>query len=672
VINLGERADPAPGDVDEAGAGDEPKRRDPVDRLFLASVVVALTPIVVATVRAARSGWLPIGDNGYFAIRAQDVFTTNHPWLGTWTSASLNTDTNFNNPGPLLFDLYALPAKLTNGRIGVAAGAAALNALAVIGIALVARRRGGPVLGMAAVAMAAALCLSMGSDLLYDPWQPHSLLLTFLLGVFLVWSLVCGDLAALPWAVGVGSLVLQTHLSYAVLITTLAAWGLLGLGLHLRRRRRTDPESWPALRRSALRAGLVALVVAAVCWGQPVYEQLTGEGTGNFSRLAANMTSADETIGIKLGTRAVADVMTVPPYWLPPSFEEAFLTDPATPAGDDPLTTIDPSAPTAALLLALLVLILAGAAVEAHRRDDRVVSAALSTALVAFVAALVTTWKLPLGPLGLPPHQLRWIWPIGAFITFSLVAYAIRRADPPERSGRRLMVGLVALTVLVAVLDLPAHNPHAGPSADDYAIDVMKQAGPQMAALEGQGTILIDLTGIRFAEPYSGPVMAELRRRDVPFAVNDEGMVRQLGEKRRLHGDAQRLFIGQGDAALKTPKGARRVVFVEGLTADQKNELTDLRSDIIDHLQDHPVELTKRGRGVLESPRHELIAGFVANGNASGLEGYGGLGFLIEHDLLVVDPGWQDRFDRYVELQIRWDQRTLGLFLAPLDQGPPS
>jgi hypothetical protein len=676
VINLGERADPAPGDdaddSDGAASGDEPRARDPLDRLFLGSVVVALVPIVVAVVRAARSGWLPIGDNGYFAVRAQDVFTTNHPLLGTWTSASLNTDTNFNNPGPLLFDLYALPAKLTNGRIGVAIGAAALNAMAVVGIAIVARRRGGPVLGVAAMAMAAALCLSMGSDLLYDPWQPHSLLLAFLFGLVLIWSLACGDLAALPWAVGVGSLVLQTHLSYAVLITVLGVWGALTLGLSLRRRRRAEPDSWPDLRRSALRAGLVTLVVAAVCWGQPVYEQLTGEGTGNFSRLAANMTSAEETIGIGLGTRAVADVMTVPPYWLPPSFEEAFLYKTAVPAGGDRLTTIDPSAPTAAIMLALLVLILAAAALDAHRRGDHVISAALSTALVAFGAALVTAWKLPMGPLGLPPHQLRWLWPIAGFITFALVSYAIRRADLPARTGRRVAVGLMALTVLVAVLNLPAHNVHAGPSADSYAIDVMKQAGPQMAALEDQGTILVDLDGIRFAEPYTGPVMAELQRRDIPFVVSDEGMVRQLGDNRRLDGDAQRLLFRQGDYANQTPAGARRVVFVEGLTPDEKRELKALRTEVVDYLEDHPIELTPLGKGVLDRPEHEIMKTFVAEDNIVGLEQFGGLKFLIEFDLMVIDPDWQDRLDRFFELQQRWDQRTIGLFLAPLDKEAPS
>jgi hypothetical protein len=191
-----------------------------------------------------------------------------------------------------------------------------------------------------------------------------------------------------------------------------------------------------------------------------------------------------------------------------------------------------------------------------------------------------------------------------------------------------------------------------------------------MEALEDEGTILVDLTGVRFAEPYSGPVMAELQRRGIPFVSDDEGMVRQLGDGRRLRGDAQRLLFRQGDAALKAQDGARRVVFVEGLSPAEKQEHRDLRRDILRHLRANPLELTDQGRGVLERPDHEISRNLVAEQNVSGLEAFGGLRFLIENDLMEVDPDWQDRFDRYAELENRWNQRTLGLFLAPLGQRP--
>ncbi len=51
--------------------------------------MAALVPILVATVRAVRGGWLPVADNAFFRIRANDVLTNNDPLLGTWASVSV-------------------------------------------------------------------------------------------------------------------------------------------------------------------------------------------------------------------------------------------------------------------------------------------------------------------------------------------------------------------------------------------------------------------------------------------------------------------------------------------------------------------------------------------------------------------------------------------------------
>ena len=69
--------------------------------------LVAVAPIVVAAVRALVSHQMPLGDNGLITLRANDVLTVNHPWFGTWTSASLSTGIDFNNPLPLHFDWLA-------------------------------------------------------------------------------------------------------------------------------------------------------------------------------------------------------------------------------------------------------------------------------------------------------------------------------------------------------------------------------------------------------------------------------------------------------------------------------------------------------------------------------------------------------------------------------------
>ena len=56
--------------------------------------------------RLAR-GFEPIGDNALIELRAWDVFTSDRPLLGTWSSASVATGLDLNHPGPLLFDYFA-------------------------------------------------------------------------------------------------------------------------------------------------------------------------------------------------------------------------------------------------------------------------------------------------------------------------------------------------------------------------------------------------------------------------------------------------------------------------------------------------------------------------------------------------------------------------------------
>lgn len=648
-------------------AGKQRRRatRPTPDQLFVASVLVGILPIVVATVRAARRGWEPVGDNAYFLIRARDVFTEHHPLLGTWTSASQNTDTNFNNPGPLLFDLLAIPAKL-GGGIGLAIGVALLNISALVGVAVVARRQGGPLVGMAAVAVTALLCSSMGSQLLFDPWQPHSLLLPFLFTMTTVWAMASGDHRVLPWAVGVASLIAQTHLSYVVLLAALGGWGLVGLGCSLRRARALDPEAWPARRRSITRAAVISVVVVAVCWIQPFIENVTSEGEGNIVRLATNATSAEESVGVSLGTRVVADTLTVPPFWLRPSFEESLRAADASSDGGQ-ISSVDPSFPVAALLLGGLGAALVAAAWDARRRADRSTSAALSTAAVALGAGLVTAWQLPFGVFGVAAHQFRWMWPMGAFIALALLTYVLRRGSLDRRRGAVVPPVMAAVIAVVAVSTLPTYNVGSGPSLDESAIDVMHEARPQMAALEDEGTLLVDFDGIRFAEPYTGPVMAELQRRGIPFVLDVESEVRQLGDGRRLDGDAQRLIFRDGSRVSDAPPGARRVVYVEGLGDAERRELEGLRQEIAAHLSEDGIRTKDLSGTGLPPALIDSIPSGPDPAAVDALMRFGSLVVLIDRDLLVVDEGWQARVERYAELQKEWDAGTMALFLAPLD-----
>ena len=158
-----------------------------------AVVVVAIVPIVVATVRALARGWVAIGDDGLLLLRTQDVATANHPLLGTWTSASLSAGRSINNPGPLWFDALAPFVKVAGPSVGFAVGVMVANIAAVVLAAWAARRVGGELAMVLVTALSAGLAWSMGSELLYDAWQPHAMLLPFWALLILLWALAAGQ-----------------------------------------------------------------------------------------------------------------------------------------------------------------------------------------------------------------------------------------------------------------------------------------------------------------------------------------------------------------------------------------------------------------------------------------------------------------------------------------------
>ena len=97
-------------------------------RIGTIATAVAILPILIATIGAVTRGWVALGDNGLLLVRTEDVLTSHHPLLGTWTSASMAAGRAINNPGPLWFDLLAPFVRLGGPSAGLAAGVAIANA----------------------------------------------------------------------------------------------------------------------------------------------------------------------------------------------------------------------------------------------------------------------------------------------------------------------------------------------------------------------------------------------------------------------------------------------------------------------------------------------------------------------------------------------------------------
>lgn len=525
--------------------------RAPRQGRALAALLVAAVdlPIVVATARALARGWQPIGDDGILAVRVRDVGTVHNPLLGSWTSASVVVGKDFNNPGPAYFDLVAPWVKVLGPWVGVAVGVMVLNVVACTAAVLLARRLCGTQ-SMVAVAVAlAGLQFVMGSELLFALWQPHALMLPFVLLLVVLAVLARGEPGMVPWAVGVGTVLVQTHVSYAPLV------GGLGLGAGvagvLAVRRRGGPVAWR--RPVVLAAGLAVLL-----WVQPLVEQVTGRGEGNLSRILGAAGSGDApAIGWSRGLQLVAEITVGAPWFSRSGFDRA----------------VPPTAPEAALggvmgtaaalaTVAALVAVLVVVAVAAGRRGRPDLATFAGAAAVAVVVGDVALSTSPVNVIGIAVHQMRWLWPLAAFVTAALLTAVL--VGLRGRAARVALGGAVAATFVVAVATLPTHRSMAsGPSSlsasQEAAVDLVGQLG----SLEGRGPVLWD-SELVFAEPFSGLVFAELQDRGIPFLVGDEVDVRQLGEGRRDDGSARlRLWEVVGPGARVVPDGAERVAYVE-------------------------------------------------------------------------------------------------------------
>jgi hypothetical protein len=660
---------PATQDADIATSsayGEEPAVESPDEardstltrRLFALSVIAAILPIVVAAVMAIRHHWVPVGDSAFLAIRARDVFSSHPPLIGMWSSASLISRIGFNNPGPLLYDALAVPTLVFGSAgPGVFVGTAVINIAAILGIAFVARRHGGAVAGTIATAIAAVLAWTLGSAVLLDPTQPNSMLLPFLLLLTLVWAASCRDLPAIPWAVFVASLIVQSHITYVYFVAVLFAW----VGIVLARwawlvRKRAD-GAWPPLRRRLVRTVVVAFGVFLVCWIQPIIEQISNGHDGNLARMERSVRSGWSQLGFTEAARVVAQVVTVPPLWFRPSFQH-FLD-----GGPDAL----PSAALAIVTLIAVVALLVVIARLAYRRTDGTSARAAATALLALLAAWVTSARVPTGPFSETPHVFRWLWPVAAFVVFAGLFFVARRF------GARSNVPVVAATVvavLFAVLNLPETD-QGTLFAGTSTMPAVRDVGHQLSSVRDRGPFFADFGTERFADPYPSALLAQMQARSMRFVYTDEGLRVQLGTRRLFNGSnaRERLLFLIGDDAVAEHSGARRVALHEGLNASEQQELRALQAEIGPYVQRQGVVLNDRGERAVRSGDLTAVDPAIAADPAR-LFATRALTRLVTNDYLVVDKAWKPKFERYVALQTKWDTQTVGAFLTPLEGSP--
>jgi hypothetical protein len=465
-----------------------------LERHWLVPVVgmAAGLPVLVTTIRALQASWMPLGDQGIIATRAYDVLTSRTPLLGQYSEASVITGRPTYSPGPMLYWLLAVPA-----RVGAPASLtltmAAVNLACILGIVALARRRGGGGLAIASAAAVAVMCVSLSSESLHDIFNPSAALFPFALLVFMCWSLACGDYRLLPPIALVASFVTQCHLAFLVPSLGLVLVGLTGLAVS-----RRLPWRW----------GLATLPVIALCWSAPVVDQLVHH-PGNVRALALEASTKARTQGLDRAWRATTHAVGVVPRWLRPPVTTAGRLGPVSGGDYGDTRVADISTPagllrassTVLLLAALVVVALVGAR---RRRRDLVTGAIIGLVLCTALAAVVA--EIPIRTTNTVGYTLWWGSVTGMWVWLFLGWSALLLLGAGARLARTRMPLLasvagaamvVAAGTAVATAQGPdTHDPYYRPTrALAAGLDRAIPPGRTVWLLRrGAGTVAIEPT----------------------------------------------------------------------------------------------------------------------------------------------------------------------------------
>lgn len=628
------------------------------EALVWVAMALAVLPILVAAVRASVSDWLPMGDNGYFTVRSLDVLGPHHPLLGAWSSGSRTVGTTVNNLGPLQLDLLA-PFTRVDAAAGTAIGVGLVNAASLIGVGLVVRRLASSTAVLIALATSSLVAWAMGSELLIESRQHHYLILPFLCFIWLCWGLASGDRWLLPWAALVGSLLVQTHLSYIVIAPVLGGWGVLGLLAATRwppAASGADP-SWRPLRAPAL----TSAAVLAVVWLQTLVDQVTGRG--NLSRLLDAGSGSEGTApGVSAAVRIVGAVVASPSGWLRSGFRD-YAPGPSGAPGSPGEGALSP-----ALGVLAVVLVLVGAAGWALRRRDRVAAAAPATAVVALGGALVAASVTP-NPA---PGNYRWLWPLVAFSLFSVVLAFIgsHRSEAAVRTARGpTALGVAAGAVLLGltVANLPASYSLEVTRFDLERRPVAIELLAELRAADLDGPVLFDRTAVAFTEPYSYLVLMVLQEEGIAFTFEDDSMdVARFGDGRADQGRADtRLSLVTGSGAREPRPGARRIAFATSLSDAEEAERAALAPRVFASVADGDLLPTDAARRQVDDGRFRFFAAQSAGEVAPEDFLRSDLRLLVEADGLTGEAAALAAARRLAQLDRRELFETVALYAEP-------
>lgn len=538
-----------------------PGRRalEPATTLEWVALAMALAPVLVVVGWALSTGWQPLGDSAQIVVRSRDVLTQHHPFLGAWSSSSQDVGQDLNNLGPLYVDLIAPFTKLSASG-GAAVGIGLVNAASVVGVWAVARRLFGPTGAVGAMAATLALEASMGSQALLEARQQIALLLPFWCLLWVAVALWEGRAWALPAAVFLGSLVIQTHFTFVYQVLIVLALSAVAM---VRSRSRTREDGTRSTRElgTGITLGWTA-IVALVCWVQPLWDQFFG--LGNLGKVlgaggaddAGTTGAASLRPGLSGGVELVSRTSLRPPFWWPGSLGSAL--------GDEPLTGKVQGSAGAWLVVAAWALAIVLVAVWARRHHRRQLSALAGVALVSLLASVVAASLIPPAAFTvLPPQNYYWMWPISLLLTVTVVAgiVAVVGHHRPDVEPAVQVAAIVGLAVLAVTTVQPASSldyVDREANHEQVAARVLERRFATALDRSGlEGPVVVDFARDLDFSTHRYSFLAELQSRDIEFTFDARTAdLRRFGDRRCERGDARyRLYVLSGTALSTLEEG---------------------------------------------------------------------------------------------------------------------
>ena len=498
--------DGAPADRAATGAGAELLSDRLVGRLALAFTLAPFLVAAVVLLVTVGGDYQPVSDHALTELQVRSV-GRDEVLVGLYSRG------DWNHPGPAGFYLLA-PFYWVTGGMSASMNIAtlAVNAAAVAGMALVARRRGGTSLMLLTLLGCALLMRMLGADFLQDPWNCFITTLPFGLLIYLSWAMWGREAWALPASAALATFLAQVHVGFVALAPPLVAWGALGLVVTTALL--PDPQDRARSVRRIVKASALTVGVLAVAWLPPVIEGIR-HSPSNIASIARWFRHPDEDANsLADGWRVMTGQFGGAPEWLTTKRDFNFV-------GESPFIS---SAP----LPWLLVVVAAAAVVLWRRRVDgaRALVATTGLALVVGVVAVART----VGPAF--DYRLRWTY-LPAMVGVVIVGWAAWTvvADRWPRVGARLLApaALVALAVLGAVnvvTGATAGTPQNG--NHDAMVSITDQVLDEVD--DGEGTVLVT-DAFHSGAWHARGLVLQFERRGIDVGV-ERSLVHEYGRHR--------------------------------------------------------------------------------------------------------------------------------------------